>query len=212
MQGIAFVLEIIGTCAFAVSGSVAAMEQHLDIFGVLFCGIVTAVGGGTIRDMLLGNLPPVMFSNYVYLVFAAAGSLITFITAKILNKKFERNVKLIDRSNNIFDAAGLGIFTVSGINTAVACGFPGNGFLLVFLGMTTGCGGGILRDIILRKVPFVFTKRIYAVASLAGGLLYYLLMTFTSLPDTLCSAAGVVFIVLLRILASHFKWDLPKAY
>lgn len=212
MSDIILVLELIGTVAFAVSGAVAAMEKHLDIFGVLFCGIITALGGGTIRDTLLGKFPPAMFSDYIYLIFAIGTSLIAFIVAKLLNTRFERNVKVIDKVNNVFDAVGLGVFTVVGINAAIRAGFSDNAFFAIFLGATTGCGGGILRDIIIREIPSVFTKRIYAVASLAGGTLYYLLLVTFSLGNILSVSASIALIFVLRLLASVFRWDLPKAY
>lgn len=212
MSDIILVLELIGTVAFAVSGAVAAMEKHLDIFGVLFCGIITALGGGTIRDTLLGKFPPAMFSDYIYLIFAVVTSLIAFIAAKILNTRFERNVKVIDKVNNFFDAIGLGVFTVVGIDAAINAGFPQNAFFAIFLGATTGCGGGILRDIIIREIPSVFTKRIYAVASLAGGTLYYLLLVTFGVGNIIAVSASIALIFLLRLFASLFRWDLPKAY
>lgn len=212
MSDIILVLELIGTVAFAVSGAVAAMEKRLDIFGVLFCGIITALGGGTIRDILLGSFPPAMFSHYIYLIFAVGTSVAAFIVARLLNTRFARNVKVIDKVNNVFDAIGLGVFTVVGIDAAIKAGFGGNWFFAVFLGTTTGCGGGILRDIIIREIPSVFTKRIYAVASLAGGALYYLLLVTFDLGNIISVSASIALIFLLRLLASVFRWDLPKAY
>ncbi len=212
MSDIILILELIGTVAFAVSGAVAAMEKHLDIFGVIFCGIITALGGGTIRDLLIGRFPPAMFSNYIYLIFAVATSLIAFIAAKILNTRFERKVKSIDKVNNVFDAIGLGVFTVVGIDAAIKAGYPENAFFAIFLGATTGCGGGILRDIIIREIPSVFTKRVYAVASLAGGTLYYVLLVTLKTGNIIAVSAAIAVIFLLRLFASVFRWDLPKAY
>ena len=212
MADIILILELIGTVAFAVSGSVAAITKHLDIFGVFFCGIITALGGGIIRDVLLGCFPPAMFSNYIYLIFAVATSLITFLIAKRLRTSFEDNIKIIDRVNNIFDAVGLGVFTVVGINAAIKAGYEANGFFAVFLGATTGCGGGILRDIIIREIPSVFTKRVYAVASLAGGTLYYILLVVLNVHTAIAVILSMALIFILRLLASVFRWDLPKAY
>lgn len=205
------VLELIGTCAFAVSGAVLGITKRFDIFGVIFSAIITALGGGTIRDILLGNLPPAMFRNYIYLIFALAAAVLTFVTASILKNKFSENIVLIDKVNNVFDAVGLGVFTVVGMNVAINSGFSGNFFFVVFLGMTTGCGGGILRDVIVRDVPFVLRKRIYAVASICGGTVYYILYIVLSQGELLSAIAGIFVIFALRILASVFKWDLPKA-
>lgn len=212
MDGIFFALEIVGTVAFAVSGAMAAMHKHLDIFGVLFCGIVTALGGGVIRDTLLGNLPPAMFRSYSYLIAAVITGIVTFIIASILNSRFETKAAAIDRVNNIFDAIGLGVFTVAGINLAANSGYGENAFFAIFLGMTTGCGGGILRDICIREIPFVFSKRVYAVASLFGGCIYYLMHIYFDLNGVLSVMCGIGAVFILRLLASVFRWDLPKAY
>lgn len=211
MDTMILVLELIGTCAFAVSGAVLGIIKRFDIFGVIFSGIITALGGGTIRDVLLGNLPPAMFRDYIYLIFAVSACIITFIVAGILKNKFSENIAIIDKVNNIFDALGLGVFTIVGMNIAVNSGFGDNFFFVIFLGMTTGCGGGILRDVIVGDVPFVLRKRIYAVASLAGGILYYLLHITFDCPVVISTVLGIVFIFILRLLASVFKWDLPKA-
>lgn len=211
MDTMILVLELIGTCAFAISGAVIGITKRFDIFGVLFSGIITALGGGTIRDILLGELPPAMFRNYIYLIFAVGTCLLTFIVASILKTRFSENLVIIDKVNNVFDALGLGVFTIVGINVAINSGFADNAFFVVFLGMTTGCGGGILRDVIVRDVPFVLRKRVYAVASLAGGLLYYVLYVTFSVGEVVSVVAGILLIFVLRLLASVFRWDLPRA-
>lgn len=211
MDTMLLVLELIGTCAFAISGAVLGITKRFDIFGVIFSGIITALGGGIIRDLLLGNLPPAMFRNYIYLIFAVGICLLTFIVASILKNRFSENIEVIDKVNNIFDAIGLGVFTIVGMNVAIRNGFVHNFFFVVFLGMTTGCGGGILRDAIVGEVPFVLRKRVYAVASLAGGIAYYVMYIKLGLGIVVSAVTGIVLIFALRILASVFKWDLPKA-
>ncbi len=211
MDTMLLVLELIGTCAFAVSGAVLGITKRFDIFGVIFSGIITALGGGTIRDILLGNLPPAMFRNYIYLIFAVAACLLTFIVASILKNKFSENIVVIDKVNNIFDAIGLGVFTIVGMNVAINSGFSDNFFFVVFLGMTTGCGGGILRDVIVSEIPFVLKKRVYAVASIAGGTAYYVMYIMLQQGVVFSSVVGIMLIFALRILASVFKWDLPRA-
>ena len=211
MDTMLLVLELIGTCAFAISGAVLGITKRFDIFGVIFSGIITALGGGTIRDLLLGNLPPAMFRNYIYLIFAVATCLLTFIIASILKNKFSENIVVIDKVNNIFDAIGLGVFTIVGMNVAINCGFSDNFYFVVFLGMTTGCGGGILRDVIVSEVPFVLKKRVYAVASIAGGIAYYVMYIMLQQGVVLSAVVGITLIFVLRILASLFKWDLPRA-
>ena len=152
-----------------------------------------------------------MFRNYIYLIFAVATCLLTFIVAVILKRRFTENLNIIDKVNNVFDAVGLGVFTVVGMNVAINSGYADNAFFVIFLGMTTGYGGGILRDVIVSEVPFVLKKRIYAVASIAGGILYYVLHITLSLGEVVSAVAGIVLIFALRLLASVFKWDLPRA-
>ena len=211
MDTMLLVLELIGTCAFAISGAVLGITKRFDIFGVIFSGILTALGGGIIRDLLLGNLPPAMFRNYIYLIFAVATCLLTFIVASILKNRFSENIVIIDRVNNIFDAIGLGVFTIVGMNVAINNGFGDNFFFVVCLGMTTGCGGGILRDAIVGEVPFVLRKRVYAVASIAGGIAYYVMYIMLKQGVVISAVVGITLIFALRIFASVFKWDLPRA-
>ena len=211
MDDFLFILELIGTCAFALSGAAAAIDTRLDIFGVFFCGVITALGGGVFRDILLGQLPPAMFCRYVYLIVALCASLAVFLFAKYCRRIFVEKAVLLASLNNIFDAIGLGVFTVVGITTAIAAGYGDNDFFVIFLGVATGCGGGILRDITLNRVPLILSKRIYAVASLAGGVLYYVLQG-ANCASWLSVFSSIALIFILRILASVFRWDLPKAF
>lgn len=212
MGDIVLILEIIGTAAFAISGAAVSINKHLDIFGVLFCALTTAFGGGVMRDVILGNLPPTMFRNYIYVSVAVGVAVLTFVVAKAFKKFYLKEITVIDKVNNIFDAAGLGVFTVTGINIAIASGYADNMFFVIFLGMTTGCGGGIVRDVLVREVPFVLSKRIYAVASIAGGIVYYFMFVTFSLGEVLSVICSIMVIFILRILASIFHWDLPKAF
>ena len=212
MDTLFFILELIGTAAFSVAGALAAIRKRLDVFGVLVCSATTALGGGILRDVLLANLPPAMFRDYSYLITAAAVSLVTFLVAWLFKTRFSRRVPAIESVNNIADAVGLGIFTVVGINTALRAGYADNAFFVIFLGTVTGVGGGMLRDVTINEIPMIFTKRIYAVASLLGGLAYYLLSVTFALPSLLSVGAAILIVFLLRILASVFRWDLPKAY
>lgn len=212
MDNFILILELIGTCAFAISGAMVSIKKHLDLFGVIFCGIITALGGGALRDVLLSALPPAMFCNYIYAIFATGSAILTFAFARIVKNSFEDKFDGIDRINNIFDAIGLGIFTIVGINAALAMGYADNPFFVVFLGMCTGCGGGLLRDILVREIPFILSKRIYAIASILGGILYYLMVAVFRCDPFLSVICGVSLIFLLRIISSVFRWDLPKAY
>ena len=168
-----FVLELIGAAAFAVSGAMVAIEKKADIFGVLFLAVTTALGGGVIRDVLIGRIPPVMFVSYWYLLISVVAALAVFIDAYLRSEKYKLHLDKLDAVNNVFDAIGLAVFTVSGMNAAMPV--SDNVILVLFVGMCTGVGGGMLRDVMTNTMPKVLRKRVYAVASLIGGGLYYVM-------------------------------------
>lgn len=201
-----FIFEIIGTVAFAASGAITALSKKMDIFGVVTLGLVTAVGGGVIRDIILCNTPPVTFRNPVYALVAIAVSVILFIPAvrKFLFKKH----KLYDQIMLVMDSAGLGIFTVVGIETSILAGHSST-FLLIFVGMVTGIGGGIIRDILAGNTPYIFVKHFYACASLIGAVCCIVLWRLAF--PALAISIGALVVFVLRILAAHFHWSLPKA-
>ena len=203
------ILEIVGTIAFALSGAMTAISRHMDLFGVVFLGAVTALGGGVMRDILLGQFPPLMFTSYQFLLLATITALLVFLIAHLRRGVYLRHQEQIDSVNNFFDAVGLAAFTVVGIQVAVAAGHQSNHFFCVFLGMTTGVGGGILRDMMSHAVPLVLRKHIYALASIAGGILYVGLRA-VDVDVPICSLASVVLIVTIRMLATHYRWSLPR--
>ena len=203
------VLEIIGTIAFAVSGAFVAIKAKLDIFGVLFIGCITAVGGGITRDVLIGRFPPAIFSNLYVLLIAALTALVVFIVAYIKRKKFDEIRERIEHINNIFDAIGLAVFTVMGTENAFTNGISENVFLSITIGVLTGVGGGVLRDILTETPPYIFKKHVYALASILGAVLYYLIRIWVN--DTILpSIVAMIFIIGIRLLATKYRWDLPK--
>lgn len=206
MDELIYALEIIGAAAFAVSGAMAALEHDADIFGVIFLAVVTALGGGVIRDLLLGLTPPKMFVSYVYLAVAALAALVVFADAYIRREKYRKHRDKLDSINNMFDAVGLAVFTVSGMNTAMQQ--SDNVLLILVLGMSTGVGGGMLRDMMINKMPKVLRKRVYAVASLLGGGVYYGLFAL-GMHETIAAVSGMAVIIALRVLATVYKWNLP---
>lgn len=206
MDELIYALEIIGAAAFAVSGAMAALEHDADIFGVIFLAVVTALGGGVIRDLLLGVTPPKMFVSYVYLAVAAVAALVVFADAYIRREKYRKHRDKLDSINNMFDAVGLAVFTVSGMNTAMQQ--SNNVLLILVLGMSTGVGGGMLRDMMINKMPKVLRKRVYAVASLLGGGVYYGLFAL-GVHETIAAVSGMALIIVLRVLATVYKWNLP---
>ncbi|MBR6531170.1 MAG: trimeric intracellular cation channel family protein [Clostridia bacterium] len=204
-----FIVEIIGTIAFATSGAMVAINKRVDIFGVLVLSSITALGGGAIRDILIGATPPRMFSDYRYVMVAVIVSTLVFLIAYIFRDSYQQKAKAVDSVNNIFDAVGLGLFTVTGVQVAVDSGFGLNGILSVCLGVITGIGGGVLRDVMLKEIPFVLKKRIYALASIAGGTVYYNLQLM-NFERTRAIVIAVLVTFVIRILATIFKLDLPK--
>lgn len=207
MEKAMFILELIGAAAFAVAGAMEALEKRADIFGVIFLAVTTALGGGVIRDILLGQLPPRMFVSYPYLLVALLAALAVFADAYVRRERYIRHKEKLDAVNNIFDAVGLAVFTVSGMNVAMSV--SDNALLILILGMATGVGGGMLRDVMTNTMPKVLRKRVYAVASLVGGLVYYVLHIL-GVDDILSASAGMVIIFLLRVLATFYKWNLPS--
>ena len=206
---ILFVFEMVGTVAFAISGAMIAIKKRVDIFGVIVLSSMTALGGGIVRDILIGHLPPTMFSDYRYVLAAVVTSVVVFVVAYILRDLYRRSESTVDAVNNIFDALGLGIFTVMGAKVAIESGFTVNGILVVCLAVITGVGGGIIRDIMLKEIPFVLKKRIYAVASILGGTAYHL-MYVNNVNIRIATVVAVLIVFTVRILATVFKLDLPK--
>lgn len=202
--------EAIGTAAFAVSGAMVAIDKGTDIFGVLLMAVFTALGGGTLRDVLIGHFPPRMFTNFHYVLLACICALAVFIIARIFKERYIERERLIEQVNNVFDAIGLGIFAVSGARIGMEAGFADNIFLTTFLGTTTAIGGGMLRDVLLQEMPFVLKKRVYAVATIVGALGYALLLRM-GVNGVMAYALGMMATTAVRILATVFKWNLPKA-
>ena len=167
---ITFFMEMAGTVAFAASGAMVGVERNMDIFGVSVLGVVTAVGGGMIRDIVLGIIPPNVFTNPVYALVATITSCVVFLVFYWKRQLLEGHMRLTyDRVMLVMDSIGLGIFTVVGVNTGIRSGYMDNVFLLVFLGTITGVGGGLMRDMMAGVPPYIFVKHIYACASIVGA-------------------------------------------
>lgn len=207
IETLTFVFELFGTVAFAISGAITGLKKKMDIFGVVILAVVTAVGGGAIRDIVLGNTPPMTFRNPVYALVAVATGILVFIPA--VRKLPSKNPKVFDIFLLVTDSVGLGIFTVMGIRTAINLNHGENMFLLVFVGVVTGVGGGLLRDMMAGNTPYIFVKHIYASASLAGAVLCVLL--WKPFGATAAMAVSAIVIITIRFLAARFKWSLPKA-
>jgi uncharacterized membrane protein YeiH len=209
MTEIIKITEIIGTIAFALSGSLVAISSGLDIFGVVFLACITAFGGGVVRDILLGINPPAIFTDFKFFAIAMVVAILTFVIAYIFRAKFNLFKAKIEVINNVFDAIGLAAFVVIGSEVACLNGFLKNGFVVVFSGMFTGVGGGIFRDVLIDTTPYIFKKHIYAIAAIVGGITYFVLRKYTQ-DIQLASLLSMLLVFLIRMLATKYLWSLPK--
>lgn len=207
METFILILELAGTMAFAASGAMTGLKKGMDLFGVCILGLTTAVGGGVIRDVILGNTPPATFLSPIYAIVALVTSLVLFLPR--IRRLLMWDQRLYDLSMLVLDSLGLGIFTVVGIRIAWRSMAEPTLFLLVFVGVVTGVGGGVLRDVMAGDTPYIFVKHIYACASLAGALLCAGLWRPAGEVAAILAGAGAV--VLIRFLSAHYRWNLPRA-
>ena len=207
------ILNIIGVISFAAAGAMVAIDKETDIFGVMFLSITTCFGGGILRDVMIGDGLP-RFFTYLWpdVTVCLVTALAVFIAAKVLKEKYVKNEETVNNVNNILDAIGLGIFASGGTEICLSLGI--SPFPAIVMGMLSAVGGGMLRDVLLRDIPFILRKRVYAVVALGGSAVYYaasiLLKESPSrkvVATLLC--LGVIFVV--RMCATYFKWKLPKA-
>ena len=208
METFILILELVGTMAFSASGAMTGIRKNMDIFGVCILGLTTAVGGGVIRDVILGNTPPATFRDPIYAAVALAAALVLFLSR--VRRLLMHNTVLFDRAMFWMDTAGLAIFTVVAIRTAYTLVPQATVFLLAFVGVVTGVGGGVLRDMMAGDTPYIFVKHVYASASLAGALLCGLLWNYAGEMLSMLTGAGLV--ILIRGLSAHFRWNLPRAH
>ncbi|TKB96495.1 trimeric intracellular cation channel family protein [Pedobacter cryotolerans] len=194
-----YAIEILGTISFAISGTFAAMQKRLDPFGVLIIAFVTSIGGGTVRDLLLGDTPVAWMRNVNYCLLILVTSMLTMF--------FKTQIKKFKVTLFLFDSLGLGLFTLVGVQKGIVFGLePG---ICVALGTITGCFGGIIRDTLLNTIPLIFRKEIYATACILGGILYFALLYFNLKADV-AKILVIAFITTLRIVVVKYKLALPK--
>ena len=203
------IAQYVGTVAFAASGAMLAIDRGLDLLGVIVLGVTTALGGGSLRDIIIGVLPPQMFSSPTYILIAVATSILIFIFESIRRDKFLENYRVVDKYVNVFDAIGLGVFTIVGVETAIDSGHGANGFLCIFLGVLTGVGGGMLRDVLSHEIPAILKKHVYALASIIGACLYFFFYKI-SFSNGFAVILSVLVVLTIRLLAAHYRWELPK--
>jgi uncharacterized membrane protein YeiH len=200
MQTLLLVLDLVGTFVFALSGGMAGVNRRLDIFGVLVLAFVAANTGGIARDLLIGAVPPAAIADWRYLAVALAAGLITFYAYDLIARL--RSPVLM------FDGAGLALFAVAG--TQKALGFGLDPVMAAVLGMLTGIGGGVMRDMLLAEIPVVLRAELYAVAALAGAAIV-VIGEALGLPSAAVVVAGIGLCFGLRVLAIRRGWNLPIA-
>ena len=195
------IIDILGTISFAVSGAFLAMEKKLDPFGVLVLAFVTAIGGGTLRDILIGNLPVSWMRNETATIVIFSSAIATLF--------FGRYLRHLTTTLFLFDALGLGLFTIVGIKLGMEKQFSMG--VCIALGTITACFGGVVRDVLLNHIPLLFRKEIYAMACIAGGLVYFGLLKL-SIDADMVTVLAILFRFILRVLEVKWKWSLPRFY
>ncbi|MBE6940410.1 MAG: trimeric intracellular cation channel family protein [Ruminococcaceae bacterium] len=198
--------ELVGTISFAISGAALGLRKHMDLLGVTMLGMITAVGGGMLRDVLLGQIPPRALVSPLHALVAILVSLIVFLPH--VRRFFAGEHPRANMALLLADSIGLGVFTVHGVRICMEAGHGSQPFLVLFLAVLTGVGGGVLRDMLCVEKPYIFTKHIYACASLLGALLCWLLWPVSTAGSMVLGAA---LILTLRICAARWRWSLPKA-
>lgn len=195
------VIDILGTIAFAISGVLVAMEKRLDLFGVAIIAFVTAIGGGTLRDLLIGNTPVAWMQDITYFVVILASVVFAIL--------FVKQLKYLRKSLFLFDTIGIGLYTMVGIEKGLQAELMP--VICIALGTMTASFGGVIRDILCNEIPVIFRKEIYATACILGGAGYFL---FSKLPivDTYANIAGILIVILIRIVAVRFNITLPNIY
>jgi len=195
-----YLFDLLGTFAFAISGAVAGVRKNFDLYGIIVLALVTAVGGGTIRDVLVGRIPPFIFTDINYFLISIAAALITFFFHKYVEKKYKLLL--------IMDAIGLGVFTVIGISVGLQYNI--GYFGAVVMGVMTGTFGGMIRDVLQKEVPLVLQKEIYASACIIGGIVF-VVFDILKINNVLNVAISGVAVFLIRFVAIQKNWHLPKA-
>lgn len=195
------VIDILGTIAFAISGVSVAMNKRMDVFGLLIIAFVTSIGGGTVRDILIGQTPVSWMTNMTYVYVILGATVFTII--------FQSKINYLRMSLFLFDTIGIGLYTVVGIEKGLMVGL--HPIICIALGTMTACFGGVIRDILCNDIPVVFRKEIYATACIAGGVVYFVLRQLPIDNNLIFMIAGIV-VISVRLVAVKFKVSLPSVY
>lgn len=193
-----YFIDIIGTMVFAISGALAGRDKKLDMFGIAAVGFITAIGGGTVRDLLLGSTPVGWMKDTIYLIMIGSGLIISFF--------FGKTVMKLRRTFFIFDTVGIAVFTVLGLQKALTFGV--HPVIAIMMGMVSAVFGGVIRDIVCNDIPLIFRQEIYALTCIAGGIIYAIMEHF-GVEQIFNVLITVSFIVSFRVLAVKYHWKLP---
>lgn len=205
MDILTFIFEIIGIITYAVSGAMTAAKKRMDMFGAVTLGVITAVGGGIMRDITLGRTPPAAFTHPIYVGVSIISSMAVLVPA--VRRLFMQNNRIYEKVMFLLDTVSLGLFTAIGVGVAFDLKGETNMFLTVFVGVITGVGGGVLRDVLSGSIPYIFVKHIYACASIVGAIFCALFWDILGKGWAMLLCIGITCII--RILSAHFKWNLP---
>lgn len=196
-----YIIDILGTIAFSISGVLVALNKKMDPFGILIIAFVTAVGGGTLRDVLIGETPVSWMTNITFVYVVLASTILAVI--------FKSKIDYLRKSLFLFDTIGIGLYTVVGVEKGINAGL--HPIICIALGTMSACFGGVIRDILCNEIPVIFRKEIYATACILGGIAYFIIKRLQIEGDFVFIIAGLVVIV-TRILAVKFKLRLPTFY
>lgn len=203
------IIELAGVALFAASGALLAVQNRMDLFGVLILGVVTALGGGLIRDVLIGQNPPVMFTYPAYIYLSVVASLSVFVVVRLTHKMHRKNQGIQEFLFILSDAMGLGVYAMIGVQAGMDAGYMGNMFLCVCMGTITCVGGGVIRDVMCLSIPTVLWDHIYALAATLGSAAYYIGICL-GIGETISTLLAVIFTVAARVLSWHYHWSLPR--
>lgn len=196
-----FVIDILGTIAFSISGVLVALNKRMDAFGILIVAFVTAVGGGTLRDILIGETPVSWMKDMTFIY--------VIILSTIFAVAFRSKIDYLRKSLFLFDSIGIGLYTVVGVEKGISAGL--HPIICIFLGTISACFGGVVRDILCNEIPVIFRKEVYATACILGGATYFFVINLPIASDFVFIIAGSV-VISIRLIAVKFKVSLPNLY
>ncbi|MEM5539625.1 trimeric intracellular cation channel family protein [Olleya sp. AS48] len=196
-----YIIDILGTIAFAISGVLVALNKRMDAFGILIIAFVTAVGGGTLRDVLIGETPVSWMKDMTFIYVVIASTIFAVV--------FRSKIDYLRKSLFLFDTIGIGLYTVVGVEKGISAGL--HPIICIFLGTMSACFGGVIRDILCNEIPVIFRKEVYATACILGGATYFVVIKLPIASDFVFVIAGAV-VITVRLIAVRFKISLPNLY